>query len=351
MVSRRQLQEEGLEPVGEPLDCDENRVCCTHDGICACQEDEYQRADHQCVPYTPKNPDGVRCDFGVCGENTAVLGEWQCDDRLVEPHIYVPRNCNGSYSPGSTDYTTCKATRRCNWARQYYDVINASYTMSRISFDAGRVEPVDLFNDFEDWFSGTHGWTHSSHVAPPDGVFSTFDIALLGPLDLLEGTLDFNTTSATASLDGEEVVGEILLTPNGTEVAVFNFDYIYLEDEVEVTMTGNRAISILSRSSIYLNTHIALPPGELGGFAGTVYAQENDHNGPGGGSVRVYLWTIVTEATDVDEVQVITSSARHGQNIRGGFFLTLDGQRTAQIAHDATPAELKARLEEVRLGT
>ena len=152
VVSRRQLLEQNLEPEYDNIDCDADRVCCTHDGICSCQPDEYQRADHQCVPYTPKNPDGVRCDFGVCDENTAVLGEWQCDDRLVEPHIYVPRNCNGSYSPDSTDYTTCKATRRCNWARQYYDVINASYTMSRLSFDAGRIEMVDLFNDFEGTF-------------------------------------------------------------------------------------------------------------------------------------------------------------------------------------------------------
>ena len=100
----------------------------------------------------------------VCDERTAVLGEWQCDDRLVEPHIYVPRNCNGSYSPEATDYDTCKAARRCNWARQYYDVIATNYTMTRLSFDAGRVEQVDLFNDFEDWFGGTHGWTHSSYV-------------------------------------------------------------------------------------------------------------------------------------------------------------------------------------------
>ena len=48
-------------------------------------------------------------------------------------------------------------------------------------------------------------------------------------------------------------------------------------------------------------------------------------NGPGGGSVRVYLWTVRTSADDVDEVQVITTTARHGQNIRGGFFLTMDG--------------------------
>lgn len=170
---------------------------------------------------------------------------------------------------------------------------------------------------------------------------------MLGPLDLLEGELEFNTTSGVANLDGAEVEGVILLTPNGTEVAVFNFDYIYLEDEVDVTMTGNRAISILSRSSIYFNTRIDLPPGELGAFEGTVFAQENDFNGPGGGSVRVYLWTIVTTAKDVDEVQVITTSARHGQNIRGGFFLTLDGERTAEVAHDAMAHELKARLEEL----
>ena len=170
---------------------------------------------------------------------------------------------------------------------------------------------------------------------------------MLGPLDLLEGQLTFNTTSAIANVDGHEVFGVILNTTNGTEVAVFNFDYIYLEDEVEVALTGTRAISILSRSSIYFNTRIALPPGELGSFAGTVFAHENDLNGPGGGSVRVYLWTIRTTADDVDEVQVITTSARHGQNIRGGFFLALDGYRTAEVPHDATPAELKARLEEV----
>ena len=280
----------------------------------------------------------------------------------------------------ATTYERCKATHRCNWARQVYKVRPASYTTDRISFDNGRIDDIALFNDFEDWYAGAHGYYHESKVQKPIGHFNTFDdrLPLLGPLDVLSGHILFNTSDATVALTHdvgfggvggygaggynstgylvetygnynttEYFSGEILHTANDTDVAIFNWDYIYLESGARVEVVGDRAFMLLSRSSILINTTIDLPPGTIGGWPGQPYAYFNDANGPGSGSVRVYLFTVTTSTDDIDEIQTITTQSRVGENLGGYFYLRLDEYTTARIRHDASPQLVKQRLEEL----
>ena len=62
--------------------------------------------------------------------------------------------------------------------------------------------------------------------------------------------------------------GVAATTDEGTEVAVFAFDSIELGPEIVVTLTGQRALVLLSRSSVILNTSLNATPGTLGGFQG-----------------------------------------------------------------------------------
>ena len=62
--------------------------------------------------------------------------------------------------------------------------------------------------------------------------------------------------------------GDIAVTPDGTEVGVWAFDSIDLGSEVNIHVTGQRAMALLSKSSVYINTKIIINPGTLGGFPG-----------------------------------------------------------------------------------
>ena len=77
----------------------------------------------------------------------------------------------------------------------------------------------------------------------------------------------FNTSSLlmTGSI---EATGYIGTTPDGSEVAIWSFDSVDLGQEVVVETTGQRAMALLSRSSLYINTSIVVRPGTLGGFPG-----------------------------------------------------------------------------------
>jgi hypothetical protein len=77
----------------------------------------------------------------------------------------------------------------------------------------------------------------------------------------------FNTSNLllTGSIEAQ---GYVATTPDGTEVAVWSFDSIDLGPEVAVLTTGQRAMALLSRSSLYINTTIKVRPGTLGGFPG-----------------------------------------------------------------------------------
>ena len=148
-------------------------------------------------------------------------------------------------------------------------------------------------------------------------------------------TLLFNTSNL--KLTGAiNATGEVALTSDETEVAVWSFDSINLGSEVTVNITGQRAMALLSKSSVRINTTLNSQSGTLGGFPGgyssfrekdqrllsvcsenlgksihskdcipsllccpgdrplsqlTNETNSNNINGPGSGSVRVYLHT------------------------------------------------------------
>ena len=77
----------------------------------------------------------------------------------------------------------------------------------------------------------------------------------------------FNTSSL-AMTGAINAMGSIGITPDGTEVAVWTFESIDLGPEVEVVLTGQRAMSLLSKSSVYIDTEFVVRSGTLGGFPG-----------------------------------------------------------------------------------
>ena len=126
---------------------------------------------------------------------------------------------------------------------------------------------------------------------------------------------------------------------------------VYLGPEITVEVTGQRALAILSRGSLVLNTSITAEPSTLGGFPGGGGVARDpglgggegnlllsppslppefglsslvdgtleglgdggtdvpsyNINGPGSANYRYYLFTITTSADDVDEVQRVST--------------------------------------------
>ena len=75
----------------------------------------------------------------------------------------------------------------------------------------------------------------------------------------------------------------------------------------------------------------------------TVY--NNNYYGTGSGALRVYMQTLSTFGTNVDEVQTITTTATLGQTLKGGFHLSFRGERTALILYDTEPGEMERAIE------
>ena len=203
-----------------------------------------------------------------------------------------------------------------------------------------------------------------------------------------ECSLLFNTSSLEM-IGTINATGVIATTPDGTEVAVWAFDSIDLDEIVKVTLTGQRAMALVSRSSVRIDTALQAPPGSLGAFPGgysiarrrtdrleSVCGEDvdstslvgdkctgdqaittfrsgafqgaiisNNVNGPGSGSVRVYLKTIETTAPIVDRVQTITVDADQGQTLAGGFKLHFNGYSTPFIPHNAKAKDVKDAIE------
>jgi hypothetical protein len=141
----------------------------------------------------------------------------------------------------------------------------------------------------------------------------------------------FNTSNLLMS-GAINATGTIGHNSDGTEVAVWTFDSIDLGPEVEVELTGQRAMVLLSKSSVIFDTHFIARPGTLGGFPGgySTYRKKeyrfvsvcddekdslsrtwkcrgdhplsesianprsNNVNGPGSPSVRYYYFTYVS---------------------------------------------------------
>ncbi len=200
-------------------------------------------------------------------------------------------------------------------------------------------------------------------------------------------SLHFNTTSLelTGAIPG---TGVIRLTEAGTEVAVFSFNSIILGPEVKVTLSGQRAFSLVSKTTAIINTTIEAVPGTIGGMqgGGSVARFESDRltdtprdificdigrycnngtttsdmeygftlnesfvsnnvNGIGSGSLRVHPFVVTSSADDIREIQVITTAAQDGQTLAGGFKLYFNGYSTPIIPHDATSALMKEIIE------
>jgi hypothetical protein len=79
--------------------------------------------------------------------------------------------------------------------------------------------------------------------------------------------LFFNTSSF--ELSGViNATGTLGYTSDGTEVAIWAFDTIDIGTEVDIIIDGQRAMALLSKSSVFINTKIIVNPGTLGGFPG-----------------------------------------------------------------------------------
>ncbi|KAG7397457.1 hypothetical protein PHYBOEH_000736 [Phytophthora boehmeriae] len=282
---------------------------------------------------------------------------------------YASTRCNeGSSSSACRNYERCKATYRCARADEDYEIKSAKLTSYTRQFSGGERAQVPLMNDFEDWKSGTHRWRFKqpengssygdSALEPKERLgFDTFDFSVIGSLELAAGHLVFDTDRA--ELRGDvQLDGAVATTLGGTSVAVFNFMTVYLGAGVKVRLQGSRAVAILSRSSSIVDTELRVRPGTLGGFPGggfigtgmRVPGVNNNQNGPGSSSVRVYVKTLSTWGKHVPEVQEIQTLAASGQKIQGYFILRYPsthsaGLSTATIPYDASALDVRRALE------
>jgi hypothetical protein len=401
-----------------------------------------------------------------------------------------------------TDYSRCKANRRCNWG-----IIDLNQTTNDVRyyhqlFERGQLLPINLFLDFEDWRLGTRGFSWDGDIPPTQAGMTSipkarakagtirgahfwpFDQTPLGPdipsfmqernqgliLDrrlhnrqigfqealvydlegrvswidenlevarmdakrrsrkdvkiamlherdhfthwlsnerdeliqlntsqctLIKCSILFNTSSLllTGAINAQGIIG---YTGLNTEVAVFSFNSIYLGPDTEVTVVGQRALVLVSKTSAIINTTFSASPGTLGGFPGggsvarLVNQSLDDHptiipicelgnyclnrstssssgsdsgyrrlsdeerrslvsnnvNGPGSGNLRIYPFIIHLTTADIDEIQTITTSARPGQTLTGGFIVSFGSYSTPIIPYDASAKLMKEILED-----
>ena len=248
-------------------------------------------------------------------------------------------------------YTRCKQTHRCGWGFSDYDVVNAVHEFNSTIFENGEHVKANLFADFEDWMVGARGWQEKIQSSRFKGHFDSIALDLLGPLETsMDEILNINTTSLECIINYsngtviQNFTGQELFTNEGTPVAVFNFDYVSLSSQ-QVNVFGGRALAVMSRSSIHVNTHVDVPAGQLGGFMGAHNAGTINSNGPGSSSRRVYLYTVKVVADDINEIQTVASSAYQGQTLSGSFNVVFDGHKSMPIPHNASPDLFRARLE------
>ncbi|DAZ98674.1 TPA: hypothetical protein N0F65_008800 [Lagenidium giganteum] len=265
-----------------------------------------------------------------------------------------------SSSAECAQYERCKDTHRCARGNEDYLIKAARLESFDRQFGGGTRSPISLVNDFEDWKSGTHGWTMSDSMnaivieerkmrrsAPTLGL-NTFNFTVIGSLELADGYLVFDTDKARVWGD-INLDGALTLTTPGTKVAVFNFMTVYLGQNVTVRFQGSNAICIMSRSSMIIDTRLEVRPGTLGGFPGGGFVgsgpRNNNRNGPGSTNVRVYVKTISTFGTHVPEIQEIQTSCAPGQRMQGHFIVRYMGLQTQPIPYDASAYDVKRYLE------
>jgi len=272
-----------------------------------------------------------------------------------------------------------KQLGRISEVKEYMDWLEENMEVAIL--DATRRSRIDVKRSIQKTYE-----EHASRL-----IFEKAKLMTLSTSQCIEVSCNLLFNTSNLELRGAiNATGSIATTPDGTEVAVWAFDSINLAREVNVTLTGQRAIALLSRSSVYINTTFDAQPGTLGGFPGGYSVGRklesrlksvcpewhlgekkvgnhcpklpccpgdqllsrlkegiisNNVNGPGSGSLRVYLKTIETIAPIVKEVQTVTSNADQGQTIRGGFYLHFNGYNTSFLPHDISASELKREME------
>jgi hypothetical protein len=245
---------------------------------------------------------------------------------VVHSYILPSGNWTTDYAtavtPDSPTYDRCKTTHRCNRAFATYVVDEGRYLFRKQRFKDGQQENADLFLNFEDWKAGTLGlgvdhvschcnrhvdtavsffhrmlpgyvtgtqaYLHGQLQVTKGAHFNAFDpiYDIPGPdefsWDLVfnssEISIMFNTSGVAPTLTIENTTcidlglcnsslvleGFVGMTEGGTETGLFNFHSIYLGPSVNVTVTGNRALVLISRSTAIFDTDIAVQPGTLG---------------------------------------------------------------------------------------
>eukprot|EP00942_MAST-04A_sp_MAST-4A-sp1_P003080 g3080.t1 len=281
----------------------------------------------------------------------------------------------GSHQKCFYHYERCKSTQRCNRAEVDYDVRNAQQETFHRKFYLGERYKAIMFDDFEDWRMGTYNFFHGAsrrgnHIGF-DSFSSTPIVGTNESIELNSGSILINTSSVQMIVtdgcwdiepdaNGPEkkecnandikynrtIHGVIHMTLEGTQVATFNFDLFYVGRNVTVSLVGNRALSIMSRSSIIIDTHFVTPPGQIGGFPGGQKRTPNNVNGPCSGSLRVYRKRLTTVAANIDEIQTITTRATPGETLGGQFTLSYRNSTTAKIPFDVGVSRMKLMIEE-----
>lgn len=193
--------------------------------------------------------------------------------------------------------------------------------------------------------------------------------------------LVFDTSALTLTGAIGKWNGVIRKTAAGTEVAVFSFNSIYLGPEVGVTLVGQRAFALVSKTTAVINTTFFAKPGTIGGMLGggnvgrfasdrlndkpkEIYICDigkycadparknitepfvsNNPNGKGSGNLRVSPFVVTTSAPDFKEIQVIRTFAQPGQTLAGGFQLTFKKYITPILPHDCSSELMKSIIE------
>lgn len=267
------------------------------------------------APSFPPHHAGVTLAHAKDWSGTGGAGKGLKDEDIKDPATGAPIDFNHTdyaspVRPDSLEYDRCKVTHRCNRAIAHYDAVEARYNFTKQIFPAGVQDAADLFLDFENWQSGTAGlFFDQAYLDRLDnttvgGHFNSFDYDLIGGLYLNHTSrLVFNTTDVTMQFwapacDMFEFVrvtapnanqthrpsppsefselnernesfcfqwdGDLVVTDGGTQIALFNFEHFYVGPVIDVVLTGVRALALVSRSSLNLDTMLTAPPGELG---------------------------------------------------------------------------------------
>ncbi|KAG7377910.1 hypothetical protein PHYPSEUDO_010849 [Phytophthora pseudosyringae] len=304
-------------------------------------------------------------------KKTALSIQWARAATLADDWYLSTRCHERSKSTSCRNYERCKATGRCARGDEDYEIKAGQLKSFAREFAGGGRQQIALMNDFEDWKSGSHRWRFhsrggatnssddSSVLGPRASIgWDTFTFPVIGSLELASGYLVFDTDRA--EVRGDVQLNGLVATTRlgGTSVAVFNFMTVYLGAAVRVRFQGARAVALLSRSSLIVDTELRVRPETLGGFPGGGFVGtgtsfpgvNNNQNGPGSSSVRVYVKTLSTYGKHVPEVQEIETSAAAGQKLQGRFVLRYPsaesaGLATGTIPYDASALDVRRRLE------